>query len=284
MVPVPPTQPNVKPLYVTEDAVNIPKVDGDANTVMNELVTLPLVLYAVIITAQEVPYVAVFRFEKMAAPVEYEDGVARIPLIVYVAVTDVLVPPDQEIVNPVGVIADGTTLVTGVGNASTVTLPTVPLPDAFVAVMTKGQDVPVNEANVAVPVDELDGVTAPPLMVYVVVTEVPVPPAQVTVNPVVVMSEGVVLVIGVGNASTVTFPTTLPVMFATVIANAQDVPNPVNNVNVAVPVDELEGVTARPLTVYVGEVANSPVAPDHVTVNPLVVIAEEAMLVMGDNV
>ncbi len=78
---------------------------------------------------------------------------------------DVPVPPDQETVNPVVVIADGTMLVTGVGNASTVTFPTVPLPDAFVAVMTKGQDVPVNEANVAVPMEVLAGVTALPLMV-----------------------------------------------------------------------------------------------------------------------
>ena len=115
-------------------------------------------------------------------------------------------------------------------------------------------------------------------------TDVPVPPNQVTVNPVVVMSEGVILVTGVGNASTVTFPTTFPVVFGVVITNAQEVPKAVNNVNVAVPADELEGVAALPLMVYVGELVNSPIPPDQVTVNPLVVIADVATLVMGDNV
>jgi hypothetical protein len=116
------------------------------------------------------------------------------------------------------------------------------------------------------------------------VIDVPAPPDQVTVNPVVVIAEGVILVTGVGNASTVTFPTTLPVAFGVVINKVQDVPNPVNNVNVAVPADELDGVAAVPLMVYVGELVNSPIPPDQVTVNPLVVIADGAIFVIGDNV
>ncbi len=72
---------------------------------------------------------------------------------------------------------------TSSGNAFTIMLP-VALPVAFVAVMTNDQDVSVNEVNLAVPVDELDGVAVVPLIVYVFVTDVPVPPDQETVNPV----------------------------------------------------------------------------------------------------
>ena len=175
------------------------------------------------------------------------------------------------------------TLLIATGLLTTVALPTT-LPDAFATVMTKDHDEPINEANVAVPADELDGVAVLPLMVYVVIMVVPVPPNHVTVNPLGVMSEGIMLVTGVGNASTMTFPTTtLLVVFDVVITNAQGVPNPVNNVNVAVPIDELEGVAEVPLMVYV-VVVNSPIPPDQVTVNSLVVIAEVAIFVMGDNV
>ena len=177
----------------------------------------------------------------VAVPVDDEDGVAVVPLMVYEVVTDVPAPPDQETVNPVVVMDEGVMLVIGVGSASTVVVPVVPLPDVFVGVITNTQDVPVNEVNVAVPVDDEDGVAVVPLMVYVLVTDVPVPPDQVTVNPVVETDEGVMLVIGVGSASTVVVPVVpLPDVFVGVITNTQDVP--VNEANVAVPVGDEDGV------------------------------------------
>ncbi len=281
-VPVPPDHVTVKPVVIIADGAMFIIADGNASTVTLPTVPLPDAFVGVITSAHDVPNPV--NEVNVAVPVDELDGVTVVPLMVYVVVTDVLVPPDQETVNPVDVIADGAILVTGVGSARTVVVVPTALPVALVAVITKGQDVPVNDANVAVPVDELDGVAVLPLMVYVVVTDVPVPPNQVTVNPVVVIAEGVILVTGVGNASTVTFPTTLPVVFGVVITNAQDAPNPVNNVNVAVPVDELDGVAAVPLMVYTEVLVNSPIPPDQVTVNPLVVIADVATLVMGDNV
>ena len=144
-------------------------------------------------------------FDLLAVPVEEEDGLTVLPLMVYVVVTDVPIPPDQpsnsellkkkkkkrkkkKTVNPVVEIDEGVILVIGVGNASTYCggrgLPVIPLPaDVFVGVITNAHDVPVNEVNVAAPVDEDDGMAVVPLMVYVLVTDVPIPSDQVTVNP-----------------------------------------------------------------------------------------------------
>ena len=65
--------------------------------------------------------------------------------------------------------------------------------------MTKTHVGPDKEVNVAVPTEELDGVTGIPLMVNSVVTDNPRPPDQVTVNPVVELAVLVTFVTGVGN-------------------------------------------------------------------------------------
>ena len=271
--PVPPDQETVNPVNVIADVAMLVIGVGITYTVVLPM-ALPDAFVAVMTNGHDC---AAVNEVNVAVPVDDEDGVAVVPLMVYEVVTDVPAPPDQETVNPVVVMDEGVMLVIGVGNASTVVVPVVPLPDVFVGVITKNQDVPVNEVNVAVPVDDEDGVAVVPLMVYVFVTDVPVPPDQVTVNPLVVMADGVTPVTGVGSASTVVVvPTALPDAFDAVIINAQDVP--ANEVNVAVPVKNEEGVVGVPLMVYVFVTA-VPIPPDQVTVNPVVLMADGVILV-----
>ncbi len=103
-------------------------------------------------------------------------------------------------------------------------------------------------------------------------------------NPVVVMADGVIAVIVVGSARTVVVvPMTVPVLFVAVIINAHDVPNPVNDVNVAVPVEDEDGLATLPLMVYV-VMTDVPIPPDHVTTKPVVVMADGVILEIGDTV
>ena len=146
----------------------------------------------------------------------------------------------------------------------------VVLPDTFVAVIINTHVELLNEVNVAVPVEELDGVAGLPLIVYVVVTATTdVPPDHETVNPFAEMDDGIILVIcdGASIAIAVILPDVIPVWFVAVITNVHDVP--ANEVNVAVPVDELDGLTEILLIVYVVVTATTDVPPDQEAANPL---------------
>ena len=152
-------------------------------------------------------------------------------------------PPDHVTVNPFLETLDAERLVIAVGGATAMMEVDVTVPLEFAAVTTTVHDVPVNPVNVAVPVPELDGVAALPLMVYVVMTDVPAPPDHVMVNPLAEAAEEARLVIAVGGAMTVTPALLVPA----VIRTDQEVP--VKPVNVAVPVDDEDGMAAVPLMV-----------------------------------
>jgi hypothetical protein len=208
-----------------------------------------------------------------------------VPLVkVYVNDTPLPYPPVQVNVTFGDVYELDNVIAVGVVS---VILPVV-LPLTFVAVIISAQDEPVNEVNVAVPVDELDGVAETPLMVYVVVTATTdVPPDHETVNPFVERGEtddGIILVIGDGAsiAIAVILPDVMPVWFAAVIINVHDVP--ANEVKVAVPVDELDGLTEIPLMVYVVVTATIEVPPDQEAVNPLDTTLVGIMFVIGGKV
>jgi len=151
----------------------------------------------------------------------------------------------------------------------------------FFAVIAMVQAVPVRPVKVAVPVPVVDGVTAFPLMVNVLVTDWPVPPDHVTVHPVKVTLDAAGLVMGVGGARTVTLFVTAPLALVVVMTTFQaPVAPPVRPVKVAEPAARVEGGCGVPLIAKVLVVA-VPLPPVQFKVNPLAVMAVAVRPVMG---